>query len=92
MKIKCGVCLCVCRCCASTARLGMPRPVGTADFLPRFATKLPFGQPRGGSRYADGTRNGGELTPASWVKPDGSLGGSRHAQQVRNHLFRPLCM
>ena len=36
------------------------------------------------TRNADGTRNGGELTPASWVKPDGSLGGSRHAQQVRN--------
>ena len=39
----------------ASTELGPLRPVDPADFLPRFAAQLPFGQPRGGSRYSDGS-------------------------------------
>eukprot|EP01045_Picozoa_sp_COSAG04_P039445 COSAG04_NODE_11066_length_733_cov_0.960568_1_plen_184_part_10 len=39
----------------ASTELGPLRSVDPADFLPRFAAQLPFGQPRGGSRYSDGS-------------------------------------
>ena len=74
------------RCCASTGRLGTPRPVGFEDFLPRFANQLPFGQPRGGARYADGSRNGGMLPASQWRRPDGSMGGPRAVPPTSDRL------
>lgn len=56
-----------------SGRLGPLRPIRPADFLPRFANMLPFGQPRGGSRYADGSKDGGQLQTTTWKKKDGGV-------------------